>query len=338
MNLILEQMKASIWGYSLPLGNPRVPDHFYQKVMPKTSGCTFGDIADAELVKKTIEEFKPEIIFHLASHSSLNHSMDAPHYILRTNTMGALNVLEAARQEPSVKVIIVVTSDKVYRNLDKDTCYQENCLLGGDDPYSTSKVCQELLTQCYSKTFFENHKRAATARASNVIGPGDYNYTRLFPYLVEEFSQSRIPYIRNPKTIRPWQSVMDVVTGYLLLGKYLYEKKDFSLEEKEHAYNFGPSEGGFVTVEEMADMVSREFGSKKAVVKNSQDQIKHEAQILKLDSSKAMNELGWKPAESLPRCIRRSVEFVKKEQCGEDVQQLARVYVWEYLREWRHSR
>ncbi|MCI9122824.1 MAG: CDP-glucose 4,6-dehydratase [Eubacterium sp.] len=331
MNLMLEHMEASVWGFALPLGNSFVSDAFFQKVDPAVYGNFFGNISNMDLVSNCIQNFKPEIIFHLASHSSLNHSLEKPHYILETNIMGVLNLLESVRAMPSVKAVVIVTSDKVYQDFDLDACYREESPLGGTDPYATSKVCQELLTQCYHHSFFQNWPNIATARASNVIGPGDSNQTRLFPYLSEEFSAGRTPSIRNPQAIRPWQSVMDVIMGYLILGKYLFELDEKNDREPVRSFNFGPSEEGFVSVEQFANMVSSEFANKKYRVIDAPDRIRQEARILKLDSTKAFHELGWKPIESLRECIHNSTEFVKEEKKGVNIKTLARKFVQDYL-------
>ena len=330
MSLALEQLGASIWGYSLPTGNEYVSDEFYREVAPKMAGETFGDIADFEHLNNAIKVFEPDIVFHLASHSSLYKSMEIPHHILQTNMMGALNVLEGVRNVPSVKAVVIVTSDKVYQNQNTDVCYRETSILGGSDPYSTSKHCQELLTECYNHTFFSIGQgiRVATARACNCIGPGDYNESRLFPYLVETFVNGQIPSIRNPLAVRPWQAVQDVIRGYLYLGRHLYtQAKEAAFDEEDTTFNFGPREDGFQTVGELTRLVSLAFGGLEYNVVEVEDRIPNEAKILKLDSTKAKKILGWEPEISFKENIVSSIDFIRRKTEGEDVRTLARAYI-----------
>ncbi len=334
MTLVLEMMEADIYGFALPSGNPYVSDTFYQNINPDIAGIFYGDISDYKCLKKVVDLSCPDIIFHLASHSSLNHSMDLPHWILQTNLMGALNVLEAARNQTSVKAVVVVTSDKVYRNMDMDTKYSEESPLGGNDPYSTSKICQELLAKCYYHNF--NNYNLATARASNVLGPGDYNITRLFPYLVDCLSHGEVPQIRNPYSIRSWQSVLDVIIGYLMLGKYLYEHDINHDIKNDISYNFGPNEDGFVTVAEMVNMVCKEFGLERYLVNDLPGHIQHEAKILKLNSDKAYKVLGWKPLNTLYESVHQSIEMIKQEQEGMDLRLITGSYVKEYIEKWEN--
>lgn len=328
-SLLLEELGASVWGYALPTGNEYVSDRFYHEAAPAITGESFGDITDFDYLYRTIEQFKPEIIFHLASHSSLYRSMEIPHHILQTNMMGVLNILEGARKVPSVKAIVIVTSDKVYQNLSQDTCYGENSILGGSDPYSTSKHCQELLTDCYNQTFFTSGQgiRVATARACNCIGPGDYNGSRLFPYLVESFLNRQIPSIRNPYAIRPWQAVQDVIRGYLYLGEHLYKQAVENNSDGMNAFNFGPGKDGFQTVGDLTRLVSEAFGGLEYRIVESGDQIPKEAKILKLDSTRASKILGWKPEIAFEDNIAASIDFLCRKKNGENVKKLARSYI-----------
>lgn len=331
MNLLLEHLGAIVCGYSLPVN----PYSFYSKVCPQIELHGEGDIADSEKVLCTVQKFKPEIVLHFASHSSLNGSMEIPDFILRTNLMGVVNVLEAVRKTDSVKAVVIVTSDKCYQNMETEVPYTEEGSLGATDPYGTSKVCQELLASCYQHTFFQADGRMvsiATARASNVIGAGDYNITRLMPYLLDRFSNGKAAQIRNPRAIRPWQYVLDVLTGYLLLAEKLYTSYGVTTEYNG-AYNFGPLDDGLAEVGDVVEQVSQCFGGAEYVIKSGQDHIKKEASILRLDSSKAQNTLGWIPQKTLEEMIRLTVEFVKSEKQGIPAKQLAREYVNIYFEE-----
>lgn len=329
MSLMLENLGAVVCGYSLPVNQYS----FYSKVRPQSELHIEADIADSSNVLRVVESFKPEIIFHFASHSSLDGSLKIPDFILRTNMMGVLNVLEAARKCECVRTVLIVTSDKCYKNVETKVPYREDSPLGAQDPYSTSKVCQELLTACYMETFFQGTGREvgiATARASNVIGAGDYNITRLLPYLLECFSSGCTPQIRNPHAVRPWQYVLDVLYGYLLLAEKLYREKE-RLKDFDGAYNFGPLEDGFAEVGYVVDYVSKCFGNAAYVVKSGQDQIKKESNILKLDSTKSRNILGWIPCKTLNETLSTTVEFVKTEKTGVNVGIIARDLVKSYL-------
>lgn len=329
MSLMLEYLGADICGYSLPVES----DSFYECVRPNVEKCVEGDIADLCLVKNTVSDYQPEIIFHFASHSSLQGSMEIPEYILKTNLMGALNILEATRSSASVRAVIVVTSDKCYFNCNKSEVYKEDSILWATDPYSASKVCQEIISACYRDTFFQDRKDAiaiATARASNVIGPGDYNYTRLFPYIFDCFANKKIPEIRNPYAVRPWQYVLDVLYGYLLLAEKLFLNAD-KTAEYNGAYNFGPTEDGFVDVEHVTKIVSSCFGNAPYKIISGRNQIPQETKILMLDSAKAQRILNWHPKYSIKKMLEVTADFIKEEKKGYDRYDLARKMVTDYL-------
>lgn len=329
MSVLLEELGAEICGYSLPLSSYS----FFRKVLPDVVMHVEGDIADSLKVLQTVDQFQPEIVFHFASHSSLDRSMEIPDYILQTNLMGVVNVLEAVRKTKSVKAVVIVTSDKCYLNQETDIPYTEEAPLGAKDPYSTSKVCQELLTSCYLDTFFQNGDYSvgvASARASNVIGAGDYNVSRLMPYLLDCFLNGKIPQIRNPYAVRPWQYVLDVLDGYLLLAKKLYNSSTVT-SEFSGAYNFGPREDGFAQVGQVAEMVGKCFNSFYYVKNEEKDRIRKETKILKLDSTKAQNILNWYGQKTLDETIQLTVDFAKKEKMGINPGQLCREQVYKYL-------
>lgn len=329
MALMLEHLGARVCGYSLPIE----PDSFYKSVSPNVEQCVEADIADSATVTKTIDEYKPEIIFHFAAHSSLQGSMEIPEYILKTNFLGTLNVLEAVRHSKTVRAIVIVTSDKCYFDYNKKDVYKEDSLLWATDPYSASKVGQELLSACYRDTFFQNKENPiaiATARASNVVGPGDYNYTRLFPHIFDCFVNERIPEIRNPQAIRPWQYVLDVLYGYLLLAEKLYVNAN-ETAAYNGAYNFGPAEDDFADVENVTKMVSKCFDDAPYKIISGQDHIPRETKVLMLDSTKAQSILNWYPKYSIEKALKETAEFIKAEKRGHDRYDLARKMISEYL-------
>ena len=330
MSLMLEYLGAGICGYSLPI----VSDSFYKSVHPEVEMCIEADIADSKLVSDTVNAYQPEIMFHFAAHSSLQGSMEIPDYIFRTNLVGTLNILEAARYSGTVRAIVIVTSDKCYFNCNKNVAYKEDSVLWATDPYSSSKVGQELLTACYRDTFFQNRENAigiASARASNVIGAGDYNYTRLFPYVFDCFVNGRVPKIRNPHAVRPWQYILDVLYGYLLLAEKLYLNAD-KTAAFNGAYNFGPKDGDYMDVEHVIQMVSKCFDSAPYEILPGKDHIPHETKVLMLDSSKAQAILNWNPQYSVERALKEVSEFAKAEKDGRSRADLSRNVVAEYFR------
>lgn len=333
MSLMLNSLGAEVCGYSLPLN----PCSFYNKAKVKVTKHCEGDISDRAALERAFEEFKPSIIIHLASHSSLDGSDRIPDFILRTNIMGVVNLLDISRNVDYVKSIVIVTSDKCYRNMESEKPYKEDCDLGGEEPYSVSKVCQELITKCYQKTFFEkacSHTGRlciATARASNVIGVGDYNVTRLIPYLLECFKDGNVATIRNPKSIRPWQYVQDVIWGYLLLAEKLYEESQIGFQYNG-SYNFGPKEDGFREVGEIAKIFSERFLNAKYVFGDVNRSIKKETNILKLDSTKAQSILKWQPLYTIEDIADEIALFTKQENCGVEVDRLCEDAVYVYLK------
>lgn len=331
MSLMLNAFGAEVCGYSLPLN----PYSFYKEVGIKITKHCEGDIADRASLESVIGEFKPEIIIHLASHSSLDGSDRIPDFILRTNIMGVVNLLDISRKLDGVKSIVVVTSDKCYKNLESEKPYEEDCALGGEDPYSVSKVCQELITQCYQKTFFEQEVSAAsrlciaTARASNVIGIGDYNVTRLIPYMLESFKSGNIATIRSPKSIRPWQYVLDVVWGYLLLARKLYEESELG-NQYNGPYNFGPNEDGFRQVGNIVEILAKHFPGAKYTFGEVSRAVK-ETNILKLDSSKAQNILNWNPLYTVEDMMNEMAQFIMQEKSGIETGRLCEDAISAYL-------
>lgn len=329
MTLLLKKLGAVVYGYALPLEKIS----FFNQAQVNIDGQIEGDIADARLVNRAIESFKPEIIIHMASHSSLDKSDKIPDFILRTNIMGVVNLLEATRKNECVKAILIVTSDKCYKNMETEEAYTENSILYGVDPYSASKVCQELISECYRRTFFEKGMcvpSIATARASNVVGPGDFNISRLIPYLIDRFTNNEKVYIRNRYSVRPWQYVPDVLWGYLLLTKKLY--MEYGTGNANGAYNFGPKEDGIVSVEEIVNILSKCYSNAKCQYSRGEEghSIK-ETKILRLDSTKAMENLKWLPAYSLKEALKETAEFYSRYNSGESNKDLCEEYIIRYL-------
>lgn len=288
----------------------------------------WGDIRDKAAIAEAVRVCRPEMIIHLASHSTVNQGQELTHYIFETNGMGVVNLLEAVRESESVRAVLVVTSDKCYRNRETKVPYTESCSFGAQDPYSASKAIQELVSECYWNIFNRDHSvKIGTARASNVIGGGDFNRTRLFPSLIDCFLQGETAQIRNPYAIRPWQNVLDVLYGYMLYVKLLYEGQ--LAGEEMPAFNFGPGTDGFVTVKEVADMLCEIFPEGRYQV--SGNNTVKETNILKLDSSKAEKVLGWRSRYCLAETVRMTAEFEQRYAAGEKAGQICENYISNYF-------
>jgi CDP-glucose 4,6-dehydratase len=290
----LSQMGADVLGYSLePDTNP---NHFSMLDLPIES--VIGDIRDIKHLTRVFDRFQPEIIFHLAAQSLVRRSYDDPVETFKTNIMGTVNIFEACRRTSSVRAVINITSDKCYENREWVWGYRENDPMGGYDPYSASKGCAELVTAAYRNSFFnlaeydrKHYTLLASARAGNVIGGGDWAKDRIMTDMMEAVSQGEKLYIRNPRATRPWQHVLEPLSGYLLLGQKLLEGKT----EFAEAWNFGPNDDGAISVVQMVQEMRKIWNKINYQVEQNRDN-PHEAGLLKLDCSKARMRLNWKGA------------------------------------------
>lgn len=308
LTLWLKSLGAEICGYSIkPNTNPSHWDLLNLDIRSH-----YADIRDAKELNKVVEEFAPEIVFHLAAQPLVRLSYSNPVETYSTNIMGTLNVLEACRKIEGVKAIIVVTSDKCYENKEWAWGYREIDPMGGYDPYSSSKGCAELLTASYRSSYYnpsdyriKHNTLLATVRAGNVIGGGDWADDRLIPDAMKATAENRSVHIRNPYAIRPWQHVLEPLSGYLLLGQRLLEENiDFA-----SAWNLGPDASGTLNVgevikktKEIWDKVNFEF---------DKDEHPHEAGLLKLDCSKALQYLEWKEVLGVEKTIDYTVQWYK---------------------------
>ena len=311
LSIWLKHLGAEVTGYSLrPTVNPSL---FESAKVADGMDSRIADIRSLEELQHSIHASSPDIIFHLAAQPLVRYSYDYPIETYSTNVMGTVNLLEAARVCKSVQSIVVITTDKVYKNEEWIWPYRENEQLGGYDPYSNSKACSELVVQAYRNSFF--HEIAiSTARAGNVVGGGDWSADRLLPDLMRAFVSSQEVKIRNPASIRPWQHVIEPLCGYLKLAQAGYERgTSFS-----GAWNFGPSEDKLFSVKEVADLAVNLWGESTKWVAGEEDFSKHEARNLRLDSSKAALELGWQSMLSVADSIGLTIEWEKRFQLGED--------------------
>jgi len=293
LTLWLSQMGAEITGYSLQ--PPTEPNHF--QLLDMGIDSVIGDVRDMDQVKQVFQEQRPEIVFHLAAQAIVRRSYKDPVETLTSNVLGTVNVLEAARSIGTVRAIVNVTSDKCYKNREWPWGYREIDALGGYDPYSASKGWAEIVTSCWRDSFFnpkyygKTHQTLlASARAGNVIGGGDWAPDRLIPDIMRAVHQQKKLKIRNPQATRPWQHVLEPLSGYLLLGQQLLRgQKEFA-----ESWNFGPSEGENIAVGEIVDHVKKAWQEFDYEINQTPDQ-PHEAGMLRLDCSKARAKLNWSP-------------------------------------------
>ena len=304
----LNRMGAKVIGYSLEA--PTLPNHIGLLDLDIIS--IIGDIRDLDKLNEVFQKYKPDIVFHLAAQPLVRLSYLNPIETYETNVIGTLKVYEACRKA-NVKAIVNITSDKAYENKEWIWGYRENDPLGGYDPYSSSKGCADLLTNSYRSSYFnlDNYKRThetllSSCRAGNVIGGGDWAKDRLITDIMLSVSQKKKVSIRNPKATRPWQHVLEPLSGYLLIGQKLLENR----KEFAEAWNFGPSDEGSITVEEVVNNVKKYWDVIEYEVNEDINQL-HEANLLKLDCSKAHIKLKWKDVWNSDTTFEKTVKWYK---------------------------
>ena len=272
------------------------------------------DIRDFNRTVGVFEDFKPEIVFHLAAQPIVRTSYEEPRMTFETNVMGTVNILEAVRKTSSVRSVLNVTTDKVYLNDDEDVAFTEDMPLDGYDPYSNSKSCSELVTHSYIKSFFNDQGVAAsTARAGNVIGGGDFSRDRIIPDCARAALGGNELIIRNPKSTRPFQHVLEPLFAYLLIAQRQLEDP-----KKAGYYNIGPKITDCVSAGELADMFIRDWKDEVRIVIRP-DGGPHEAGFLKLDCSKIKKTLGWEPVWDIERAVAETVNWFKTYGSGDDI-------------------
>jgi CDP-glucose 4,6-dehydratase len=304
----LNKMGAYVVGYSL--GAPTNPNHF--ELLNLDAISVIGDIRNEKKLEHTFAEYKPEIVFHLAAQPLVRLSYENPLDTYETNVIGTLRILEACRMH-KVKAIVNVTSDKCYENKEWIWGYRENDPMGGYDPYSSSKACAELLTNSYRNSYFnpreykKNHKTLlASCRAGNVIGGGDWAKDRLMTDIMLSVSQGKKVSIRNPNSTRPWQHVLESLSGYLHVGQKLLEGNT----EFAESWNFGPNDEESITVKEVVENI-KEYWDKIDYEINQDPNQLHEANLLKLDCSKARTKLKWNSVWNSTTTFEKTVKWYK---------------------------
>ena len=301
--LWLSHMGAKVHGFSL--GVPTQPS-FYAETSIKAclQGSTLGDIRDLPLLSSAMREAMPSLVIHMAAQPLVREGYHDPVNTFSTNLLGTINVLEAARDVGSVEALINVTTDKCYENNELSRCFEEADRLGGDDPYSASKACAEIATAAYRHSFLAGRGvKVATARAGNVIGGGDWAADRLIPDFFRSLELGEVLSVRSPHAVRPWQHVLEPLSGYLMLGeKLLSEKGEFA-----EAWNFGPEELDAKPVSWVVEYLTEKFPEARWQVDSSPQP--PEANVLRLDSTKARDKLGWSSRWSLDAALSKTVEW-----------------------------
>lgn len=324
--LWLHQLGAEVLGYALPPEGAK--DHYNLLGLDNFIQHVTGDIRDFAAVKNAFDKFQPEILFHLAAQPLVRYSYVEPKLTLDTNISGSVNILEAARQCDSLKAIVCVTSDKCYRNNEWIWGYRENDELGGHDPYSASKAAAELVFSAYQDSFF--HARpdfgAATVRAGNVIGGGDWAADRIVPDAIRALQAGEGIFLRNPNSTRPWQHVLEPLSGYLLTAANLMnEPKRFT-----GAWNFGPNAESIRTVKDLSEMIVAEWGSGRIEIEQ-QLNAPHEANLLHLNCDKAYQLMRWKPKWDVSRAISETVAWYHRVHQGNNPLETSREQILAYM-------
>lgn len=304
--LWLTQLGAKVCGYSL---EPNTKPSMFKELLieNRIEKSIIGNILDIGKLEQSMKEFQPDIVFHLAAQPLVRLSYSEPILTYQTNVIGSLNVLEAARHTQSVKAFVNITTDKCYENKEVNRGYKEDEPMGGYDMYSSSKGCVEIMSSSFRRSFLQDEGTyaMATARAGNVIGGGDWAEDRLIPDCVRYINTDEKIEIRNPIAVRPWQHVLEPLSGYLLLGQKLLE------EGKKYAegFNFGPNEDSVLRVADVAKKVCEYYGKGEVVVQK-RDNL-HEANLLMLNIEKAEQVLGWTPTFTADEAIKHTVEWYK---------------------------
>lgn len=316
----LKSAGAHVIGYSLPAATH--PNLFTLASVESNVHSHVGDVRDYSAVQRVIENEQPEIVFHMAAQALVRYSYDNPIETYATNVMGTVNLLEALRRTGCAKVAVVVTSDKCYDNREQLAGYLEENAMGGYDPYSSSKGCAELVTAAYRRSFFsDNHQKPlflASARAGNVIGGGDWAADRLIPDFMRAIMQNHSLKIRNPQSIRPWQHVLEPLSGYLMLAERLWKEGEGFAD----GWNFGPEEQDAKPVAWIADTLTRLWGEGSTWEMDVQVNQPHEARYLKLDINKARLKLQWQPRWSLETALESTVAWYKAYRQNMNVQKI----------------
>lgn len=303
---LLQTLESKVYGYSLA---PETKPSHFESVKWGSLKSQIGDIRDADKFASFVRESKPEIVFHMAAQPLVLRSYQDPRFTYETNVMGTLNLFEAVRQTPSVRAVVIVTSDKCYENREMDYAYKEDDAMGGYDPYSSSKGCAEILTASYRRSYFlpsdygkKHNVLVASGRAGNVLGGGDWSDNRLLPDFARAFRDGKKVVLRSPDAVRPWQHVLEPIMGYMLLAEKLM-KGDTSAAS---GWNFGPHIDGCWTVGQIVKEAKKIWPGFEYELEPAE---KHEAKLLMLDSTKAREQLKWAPVLNVEETLKWTLDW-----------------------------
>ena len=323
---ILCEAGAEVLGYALPPTTDN--SHFDLLNLKNKIKHIEADICNKELLINTLSEFKPEFVFHLAAQALVRPSYQDPVLTFKTNVEGSANLLEAVRLCDSVKSLVYITSDKCYENVEWIWGYRENDILGGKDPYSASKAAAEIVFSAYQNSFFKARDNfgSATTRAGNVIGGGDWAIDRIIPDCIRSISNNTSILLRNPNATRPWQHVLEPISGYLLLATKLY----YNQHQFDGAWNFGPLTKEVKTVKEVADQLIYNIGTGTIEIQINPNNV-HEANLLQLNCDKANQLLQWFPKWTVDETIIETAVWYKAYLDGKDVEKVTRAQINKYF-------
>jgi CDP-glucose 4,6-dehydratase len=324
--LWLSSMGAKVTGYALaPNTIPNLFDVLAIDSLIEKSHI--ADIRDLATLQKAMSEAKPDIVIHMAAQPLVRYSYANPVETYATNVMGTVHTLESTRAIESVRATVVVTTDKCYENREREAGYREDEAMGGFDPYSSSKGCAELVSSAYRQSYFsKSANRLASARSGNVIGGGDWSHDRLIPDAIKAFEANQVLMIRNPFATRPWQHVLEPLSGYLVLAQALYERGAAFAS----AWNFGPRDEDNRSVKEVIDLLISNWGDSAGWEKEGSEQ-PHEANLLKLDCSKARSQLDWAPKWNLEIAVQKIVEWQKAYQQKQNMREVSLAQINQYM-------
>lgn len=328
LTLLLKRLESEVSGYALT--PPSQPNFFEAADVAGLCSSTLGDIRDAGRLTAAMSAAKPDIVLHLAAQALVRPAHSAPIETFSTNVIGTAQVLEAVRRTSTISACIVITSDKVYDNVEWPWAYRESDRLGGKEPYGASKACAEIVVDAYRYSYFsdpEGNVQIATARAGNVIGGGDWAEHRLIPDAMRAFSRSQPLIVRNPAAVRPWQHVLEPLSGYLRLAEAVASANP---PPAPLAFNFGPSAEDAVPVKTIADQIAERWQNGASWQHDATVQ-PYEARLLEVDSAKARSMLGWAPRWRLRKALDRTVDWYKAYYRGDDMRALTLAQIDEYL-------
>jgi len=327
LSLWLYRLGARVHGYALD--QPTTPSFFeVGSVAQCLASDTRGDLAEIEKLSQALTRAQPEVVLHLAAQPLVRASYADPLGTIATNVLGTANVLQAIRTVSSVKVVVIVTTDKVYKNREWPYPYREVDSLGGHDPYSASKAAAEIITASMRDSFFDASRvRIVTARAGNVIGGGDWAADRLVPDCLKSFAAGKPVRLRFPNAVRPWQHVLEPLGGYIMLASRMLDKPG---ENYSKAWNFGPAPADNAPVGDVAKRLAVLWGGDSSVICEPSSEQLHEAGILTLDNSLARCELGWRPRWPLDEALYHTVAWQKNWLKGQDMLNLSLNHIDKY--------